>query len=169
MVRSERTIGGFFHQCVRERVEALEEGRPLGGGERAQRALERAVAALEPRAHALGRERVQVDDGAAAVVCVLAAVNERAVLEVAGQLARGRERQPELARELADGALSLGADVSEHRHVPAGEPRAGADERQQVVARAPALPEAAHDPAQHPAELVELPAVAYHCALVIIE
>jgi hypothetical protein len=168
MVRSERTIGGFFHQRVGERVKALEEGGPLGRRERAERALERAVAALEPGSHALGRQRVQVDDRAAAIVSVLAPVHERAVLEVARELARGREREPELARELTDRSLALGADVGEHGDVAAREPRPGADERQQVIARPAALPEAAHDPPEHPAELIELPAVAYHLVLVII-
>jgi hypothetical protein len=169
MVRSERTIGGFFHQCVSERVEALEEGVPFGRRERSERALERAVAALEPGAHTLGGERVQVDDRPAAVVRVLAPVDEGAVLEVAGELARGGQREPELAGELTDRPLSLGADVREHGDVAAREPWAGADEREQIVARAAALPQAADDPAQHPAELVELAAVGYHCALVIIE
>ena len=147
----------------------LRKAFPLGRCERGERALERAVAALEPCTHALGSERVQVDDRAAPVVRVLAPVHERAVLEVAGELARGREREPELARKLPDRPLTFGSDVREHGDVPAREPRAGADQREQVVARAPALPEAAHDPAQHPAELVELAAVAYHRALVIIE
>ena len=170
MVRSQNTIGRFFHQRVRERVEALEgKACALGRCQRGERALERAVATLEPGTHAIGSERVQVDDRPPAVVRVLPPVHEGAVLEVAGELARGREREPELARELTDRPLSLGADVCERGDVAAREPRAGADEREQVVARAAALPEAARDPAQHAAELVELAPVAYHLALVIIE
>jgi len=149
-------------------VEAFEEGGPLRRCERAERALERPVAALEPGAHALGGERVEVDDGAAAVVRVLPTVDERTVLEVAGELARRREREPELARELSDRPLALGADVREHGHVAPRQPWLRADEREQVVARPTALPEAAHDSPEHAAELVELPAAAYHLVLVII-
>ena len=99
---------------------------------------------------------------------MLAAADERALLEVAGELARGGQREPELAGELPDRPLPLRADVREHGDVPARQPRARADQGEQVVARTAALPEAAHDPAQHPAELVELAAVVYHLALVII-
>lgn len=168
MVRSERTIGGFFHQGVGERSKALQERLLLLGCQCLERPPERAVAALEPFVHPLRRQGIQVDDGSAPVVRVLAPVDERGVLEVAGQLARGRERQSELARELADRALALAADLREHGHVPAGQPWIAPHQRQQVVAGATPLPEPSRDPAQQPAELTK-PAVGYHLTLVIIE
>ena len=78
------------------------------------------------------------------------------LLELPRQLARGRQRQPELLRELADRALPLGADLGEHRDVPAREPAVAVDDGQQVVARAAPLPEPAHHAAQAAAQLVQL-------------
>ena len=118
--------------------------------------------------HPIRREGVQVDDGAAPVVHVLASADERGVLEVARELARGREGQPELACELADRALPLAADLGEHGHVPAGQPWVASHEREEVVAGAPPLPEASRDPAQQTAQLAKL-AVSYHLTLVIIK
>jgi len=168
MVRSERTIGGFFHQGVGERPEAFQERLLLLGRERLERPPERAVAAFQPFVHPVRCERVQVDDRPTPVVHVLAPVDERGVLEVAGQLARGRERQSELACELADRALALAADLREHGHVPARQTRIASHQRLQVVAGSPPLPEPSRDAAQQPAELTK-PAVSYHLTLVIIE
>src|SRR5262249_30875905 len=138
------------------------------GRERLERPPERAVAALEPFVHPVRGEGVQVDDRPATVVHVLAPVDERGVFEVAGELARGREGQSELACELADRTLALAADLREHGHVPARQPRVASHQRLQVVAGSPPLPEPSRDAGQQPAELTK-PAVSYHLTLVIIE
>src|SRR5215468_1144946 len=75
MVRSERTIGGFFHQGVGERPEAFQERLLLLGRERLERPPERAVAAFQPFVHPVRCERVQVDDRPTPVVHVLAPVD----------------------------------------------------------------------------------------------
>jgi len=113
-------------------------------------------------------EGVQVDDRPAPVVHVLAPVDERGVFEVAGELARGREGQSELACELADRALALAADLREHGHVPARQPGVASNQGEEVLAGAAPLPEPSRDAAQQPAELAK-PAVSYHLTLVIIE
>jgi hypothetical protein len=123
---------------------------------------------FEPRPYPVRRERIQVDDGAAPIVDVLAAVDEAEVLEFPGQLAGGRQRQFQLPCELAHGPLALGPDVGENGDVAAREPGLAADEGQKVVARAAASPEPAHHPAQVTPELVQLGAVCYHLISVII-
>ncbi len=98
---------------------------------------------------------------------MLAPVEEAAILELARQLARRRQREAELLRQLADRALALGADVREHRDVSPRQRRPRAGGLEQVVARSPPLPQPAHDAAQQAAQLAELAAV-HHRASVII-
>ena len=112
-------------------------------------------------------ERVQVDDGAAAVVGVLAPVDEADVLELPRQLARGRQGQAELPGELPDRPLALRPDLGEDGDVAAREAVA-VGQGEQLVGRPPALPEAAHHPAQVAPQLLELPAFRYHLRSVII-
>ena len=149
-------------------MEAFQKGFALGLGERGERPLERPVAAREPRPHLRRGERVQVDDRPAPVVRVLAAAHEAVILELAGELARGGQGELQLARELTDRPLALGADVGQDGHVPPREPRLARHECEQLVGRPPPLPEAAHHPAQVVPKRVQLPALRYHCASVII-
>ena len=121
--------------------------------------LEGEAAAREPGPNLVLGEGVQVDDGAAPVVGVLAPVDEVVGLELGRELARGGEREAELARELADGSLALGADVGEHRHVPAAERRLPVHELEQLRRGSPPGPEPAHDPPQEGPELVQLGSV----------
>jgi len=95
-------------------------------------------------------------------------MNEAELLELGRELARGRERQAEFLRELAHGPLPLGPDLGEHGHVAAREPRFAADEGEEVVARPPPLPEAAHDPPEVAAKLVQVVTFGYHPKSVII-
>ena len=141
---------------------------PLVLVQRGERSLERPVAALEPPADTLGGERVQVDHRPAPVVDVLAAADEAELFEVARQLARRRQRQSELVRQLADRPLPLAADLGEDGDVPPGQAPVAVGDGEQVVARAAPLPEPAHHAAQVAAELVQLAAFAYHRTSVII-
>ena len=118
--------------------------------------LERQAAAREPGAHPVFGEGVQVDDGAAPVVDVLAPVHEVVRLELGRQLARGGQREAELARELADGALPLRPDVGEHRDVPPAERRLALHQLEQLRRRSPPRPEPAHHPPQQAAQLAQL-------------
>lgn len=99
---------------------------------------------------------------------MLAPVDEAQVLEVTGELAGCRERQLELPGELSDRALALGPDVRENGDVAAREPGLAADEGEQIVARAAALPEPAHHPAEVVPELVQLRVFCYHQRSVIV-
>jgi len=118
--------------------------------------LERQAAAREPGAHPVFGEGVQVDDGAAPVVDVLAPVHEVVRLELRGQLAGSGERQAELACELTDRPLAFGADVRQHGDVPAPERRLPLDELEQLGCGPPPGPEAAHHPPQQAAQLAQL-------------
>ncbi len=100
---------------------------------------------------------------------MLAAADQAELFEVARQLARRRQRQPELVRQLADRPLPLGADLREDGDVPPGEPDVAVGDGEQVVARPAPLPEPAHHAAQVAAELVQLVAFAYHRTSVIIK
>jgi hypothetical protein len=162
MVRSLRTTARFFHQRVAEDAESLQERLALVRRERAQRPRERLVPPLEPCSHLLRRERVQVDDRAPPVILVLPAVDELVVLEVACELARGRQRQAELRGDLTDRPLALRRDVGEDGDVPRAERRAAADEREQLRGRPAADPQPAEDAAQEQAKLGDLSSNSYH-------
>jgi len=95
-------------------------------------------------------------------------MDEGQPLELGRQLARGRQRQPELLRELAHRPLALGPDLCEHGDVPPREPGLALDDREEVVARPPTLPEPAHDPPEVAPQLVELVTFGYHLTSVII-
>ena len=77
-------------------------------------------------------------------------------LELGRQLARGGQREAELARQVADGALALGADVREHGDVAASQLGLALDELEQLRRRAPPRPEPAHHPPQQAAQLGQL-------------
>jgi hypothetical protein len=111
----------FFHQRVCKRAESLQERLLLGVRQRAERLFEWTRTCREPRADGLLRLRSERDDRPASVCRVLAAGEEAAVLELAGERRGRREREPEAAGELADGTLALAADLGEQRHVAAPE------------------------------------------------
>lgn len=113
-----------------------------GGGERL-------VALLDPRVHLPGLCRVEVDDGAAPVLGVLAPPDESGVLEVAGETARGGQRQPESGRDLPDRPPRVACNQGEDRQVTRAEPRLHAE---RVVAPA----EPTHHPSQQAAQLGQL-------------
>ena len=77
-------------------------------------------------------------------------------LELGRQLARGGQREAELAGQIADGALPLGADVREHGDVPPSQLGLALDELEQLRRRAPPRPEPAHHPPQQAAQLGQL-------------
>jgi hypothetical protein len=162
MVRSLRTTARFFHQRVTEDAESLQEAGALVLRQRAQRLLERLVPPREPRAHLPLRQRVQVDDRSAPIVGVLAAADELVVLEVARELARGGEGEPELRCDLADRPPALGRHVREHGDVPRAERWAAADEREQLRGGPTAPPQPAQDAAQEQAQLGDLLSNSYH-------
>lgn len=129
-------------------METLQKGLAFGVREARQSLLERAVAAVDPGLHLLLRERVQVDERAPAVVGVLAAVDERVVLEVARELAGGGQRQAQLRGDFPHRAGPFRRDVREHADVPAAERRLPADQREQLVGWPAAMAEPADDPPQ---------------------
>src|SRR6185312_16631909 len=61
MVRSERTMWRFFHQCVGEGGESLQERVLLRLGQRCERLFERTRPRREPAAHRLLRRRREPD------------------------------------------------------------------------------------------------------------
>ena len=87
---------------------------------------------------------------------MLPPVDEIVRLELGRQLARGWQREAELAGELADGALPLRPDVGEHRDVPPAERRLALHQFEQLRRRSPPRPEPAHHPPQQAAELAQL-------------
>ena len=84
------------------------------------------------------------------------------LLEVARELARGGQRDPELLGELADGALALRSDLDEQRHVPPPDRRVAVKEALELCGRVTAAPQAAHDEPQQPAQLPNLRIRARH-------
>jgi hypothetical protein len=90
------------------------------------------------------------------------------LLEIPRQLAGGREREAELAGELADRPLALRADLREHGHVPATERRVAAHEVEQLGSRTPARPQSAHHPSQQCAQLAQLVRLGYHRVTIIL-
>jgi hypothetical protein len=77
-------------------------------------------------------------------------------LELGRQLARGRQREAELPRQIAHGSLPLGADVREHGDVAATQLGLALDKLEQLRRRAPPCPEPAHHPPQQAAQLGQL-------------
>lgn len=144
MVRSERTTGGFFHQRVAERGESLQKRSLLVGSERRECLPQRLVAPVEPAAHAVFGEGVQVDDSAAAIVDVLPPPDEHVPFELGCELARGRQRDAEDSRQLADRLPLLGSDEREHADVAPAERRLALDQLRELPGRPPAGPEPAH-------------------------
>lgn len=116
----------------------------------------------EPREDLLRRERVQLDDGAAPVVGVLAAPDELVFLEVARELARCGERQPDLGGDLADRALALRRHVGEDGDVARPERRGPADEREQLRRRPAPVSQPVQDPPERAAQLRDLFGNSYH-------
>ena len=95
-------------------------------------------------------------------------------LELGRQLAGCGQREAELARQVADRALALGADMRKHGDVPAAQLGLTLHELEQLRRRAPPGPEPAHHPPQQAAQLAQLgsgrPAGnRYASVLVIIE
>lgn len=94
--------------------------------------LERPVAAVQP-APDVGRVRLaELDDRPAPILGILAAPQQLVLLEVAHELARRRERQAELARQVAHGARALGGHVGEDGDVAAAEAGLPVDQAQQL-------------------------------------
>ncbi len=87
---------------------------------------------------------MQANDGAAPVGRILAPFDQAVLLELPGQLARGRQREAERRGEPGDRLLALGADLGEQGDVPSSEPGLAVDEREQLARRAAAAPEPAH-------------------------
>ena len=112
--------------------------------------------------------RAQPDHGPPAVGRVLAPLDEAVIFEITRELARGGQRQAELAREVADRALALRSDLREHGDVPPAERRVAAHELEQLRRRPAPRPQTAHDPPQLSAQLCELLWIGYH-QLTIIE
>lgn len=115
-----------------------------------QRRGERAVSLREPRVHLARVRRVEVGDCAPAVVGILPTADELRLLEVAGQPARGGERQPQRRGDLADGPALVARDEREHGEMP------WAEARVDVQRGTPPPPESAQDDPQQSAELVQL-------------
>lgn len=108
---------------------------------------------------------MQGDDGAAAVGRVLPAGEQPVLLELPGELARRRQRQPERARHLADRPLAFRPDVRQDGDVAARERRVARDELQQLRRRPAPRPQAAHDAAQ---QLPQLVPISYHPITIIL-
>jgi hypothetical protein len=98
---------------------------------------------------------------------MLAAVDECVVLQVARQLARGGQREPELAGQLAHGARPLGRDVREHGEVAAAEGRF-LGEREKLVRRPARVPEPAQHPPQQLPDLTKLLSGNTHALVIVI-
>ena len=124
-------------------MQTLQERLLLGVGERRERALERERPTREPVAHGRLRRGRERDDGTAAVGGILAADEEAVLLELARERRGGREREPEVARQLTHRLLALAAHLGEERDVPPAEGRAR-HELEQLRGRPSAAPEAAH-------------------------
>lgn len=148
MVRSERTMGGFFQHRVRQRVESFQEPGAFLLGERVERRSEWPVAFGEPRVHSFARLRGERHHRPAAIGRILAANDEPPLLELAGELARRRQAEPERLGELAHAALVLDADPGEQADVPAAEPRLALGRGSEPEGWPPPPPE----PAQHPVQ-----------------
>jgi hypothetical protein len=154
-VRSDRTTGRFFHQRLGQGAETLQESFALGVGEPRQSLGEWPVAAVDPGCDLLLGEGVQIDERAPPVVRVLAAVDERVVLEVAREFACSGQRQAQLGGDLAYGARTFRRDVGKDCDVPPAERRLPADEREQLVGWPAAMAEPANDPPQQLPHLAE--------------
>ncbi len=116
--------------------------------------------------HARPRRGCERDHRASAVGRVLTTVDEAALLEVAGELARRRQAETQRLRELAYAALAFDADLREETDVPAAEPRLAVARPGQPERRSPPAPE----PAQH--TLQRLPGsrdllICYHVITII--
>jgi len=138
---------GFFHQRIRERVHAFQERGALGGGERRERIGKRAVAIGEPFAYLRCGLVVEPQHGAAPIVRVLGADEQARRLEVARELARGRQREPDRVGHVAHGRPVGGRDEGEDADMPSAE---AASERRA------APPDAAQHPPQLAAQLGDL-------------
>jgi len=99
---------------------------------------------------------VEVDDGAAAVVGVLAAVDQLVARQVDRELARRGERQAQLPRDLSDRARALRRHVHQHREVARAERRVAGEVALELDGEAAPPPQPPQDVAQQPAELVQL-------------
>lgn len=117
--------------------------------------------------HALRRPGAEGDHGAPPVLGILPPFDEAVVFQVARQLARRWEREVELARQLADAALSLGSDLREQPHVSPTERRLAAHQLQQLRCRAPPCPEPAHHAAEEAAQFLQLLLISYHHVTII--
>lgn len=156
MVRSERTTGGFFHQRVAERGESLQERLLLGGSECRERVPQRLVAPVEPGAHAVFGEGVQVDHRPAAILGVLSPPNEHVSFELRCELAGGRQGDAKNPCELTDRLPLLLADEREHPDVAPADRRLALDQLCELTGGTPPRPEPAHHPAQLVAQHAQL-------------
>ena len=103
----------------------------------------------------LGGCRVELDDGAPPVTRILAPVNEAVCLELGGQLAGRRQRDPDRIGDLAHRLRAGGTDLGQGRDMPSAEARLARHEREQLRGPPPA-PEPAHHLSQRATELREL-------------
>ena len=83
-------------------------------------------------------------------------MHEVVLLEVARELARRGQGDPELLRELADCSLALGSDLDEQRDVPPPDRRLAVEEALELGGRAPAPPHPAQHEPQKAAQLGDL-------------
>ena len=111
-----------------------------------------------------GRE---VDERAPAVGRVLAPLDEAVVLEVARQLARGRQRETGGLGDVSHCLRTLRADVREDAHVAATERRVARHELEQLRCRAPSRPEPAHHPPQLRSQFAQVVVIGYHQITII--
>ncbi len=87
---------------------------------------------------------------------MLAPVDEPVILQLAHELARGGQREAELAGDLAHRPLAFRRDVGEHADMAPAERWVAADELEQLGRRPSARPGAAHDAPQQLPELDEV-------------
>lgn len=90
------------------------------------------------------------------------------ILEIARQLACAREGQSEIARDVAHRARLPARDVRQDAKVPAAERRLFADQREQLLGWAAAVPEAALNAPQQLQQLAELVVGNTHRSVIVI-
>jgi hypothetical protein len=156
----------FFHQRVGKGVQSFQKCRTFRRVKGRECRLERTAPVPKPLTYRLGGFVVQRDDGPAPVLRVFTTLHEPVVLEVAGQLAGGRQREADRLGELRDGLRLLGPEVGEQSDVAPSEPRVPLDELQQLWRRPPPSAHGSHDPAQGMLQLMEV--FGYHEITIIV-
>ena len=89
------------------------------------------------------------------------------ILEVARELARRREREVELPRQLTDAPLPVRPDLRQQAYMPPAEGRIAAHELQELRRGAAAGPGPPHHPPQEAAQFRQLLVIGYHRITII--